>query len=171
MTQTPTDPTQSTSRATHEGVTQPKSKKSHVPVRRWSQTYLNGLIHKHAPRNLPDGIKFTDHTDVQDLPLATLVPPIKAVEAEIDGEIRFIGAGTRVDVPIAQVEGWDWTVNVDGGMTRAESQLRSVKKETPFRVVTMNKEGTILIDMNWVQDVTVDEDSISGVRDGETGQG
>lgn len=133
-------------------------------------------MHRDQPRNLPDGVELTDHTrDVREIALEKLVPPIKAVEVEVDGVIRFVGAGTRVAVPLlssAANSNLDLDDDIGDGMgcqyvmmledgslndgprisEQADDQTQ-IQMKTPFRLVTMDKEGRIMVDMNWVQDV------------------
>lgn len=120
-------------------------------------------MHKQQPRNLPDGLHLTDHINVQEIPLEDLVPPIKAVDVEVDGDIRFLGAGTRVEVAIDAPHGW-----VDPLSDEIVIEEREVVKQTPFRLVTMDQEGRILIDMNWAQDVTPIEESPAPLRNDES---
>lgn len=152
-----------------------KSTKIHKPVRRWSRSYLNHLMHAHRPRNLPEDVIHTDKTNVQDLPLRDLVPELTLVEAQNqsqgwseDGPDTVVfAAGSRVDVPLSTHIGRAGLAlpvpvsvsNARGEDTAPKSMSSSLTtppvmaKRTPFQLVIRDRHGNIKVDMSWTADV------------------
>lgn len=145
-------PGSSESKSTKKGTKPKKPKKPPAPTRRWSHTYLNRLMHKHRPENLPEDVQLTDHTEVQDISIERLSPPITAVDAENDGVIVFFGAGTRFEMPIDVEVGYGRAVSENASAVHTK-ESQAVVKVTPFRLVVMDKEGNISIDLSWEAEV------------------
>lgn len=109
-------------------------------------------MHKHRPENLPEDVQLTDHTEVQDISIERLSPPITAVDAENDGVIVFFGAGTRFEMPIDVEVGYGRAVSENASAVHTK-ESQAVVKVTPFRLVVMDKEGNISIDLSWEAEV------------------
>lgn len=111
-------------------------------------------MRKHRPRNLPEGIDVTDDVEVQDVPIELLTHEYCEVKAEKEGETVYIGAGTRVDV--SPDDGDASAINGDGGVLDS-IEAQPVVKRTPFRMMIMDHQGNVKVDMSWYADVAVDE--------------
>ncbi|KAK5943725.1 hypothetical protein PMZ80_004733 [Knufia obscura] len=135
----------------HEREARPSKKPKFIPTRKWSPTRLRELMRRERPRNLPEGVEYSDFEVVREVPIGELVNEWTEVAAENGGVSGYDGGDERGCGEVSEEDLKKWTVNMSVGsrVFAADVPVQAAEGKIPFKLRVEDEEGTVLWDMSW----------------------